>query len=161
MWGPSFWATLHYVALGYPAKPTVAQRTAYGTFFESLPAVLPCGTCAVNLVRHLKGLDLESFLGSGDALFAWTVLLHNAVNRDLGKPEWQLEQALRHYMFPEQLAASSGPPGGARSGGGGGGGGRGGPRGGAGAATAVAVGVLVFLVLTVLVVLLLRRRSGY
>ncbi|KAG2424969.1 hypothetical protein HXX76_014127 [Chlamydomonas incerta] len=58
-----------------------------------------------NYRRHLTELPIEPYLASGTRLFEWTVLLHNTVNRELGKPEWTLAQARSvHQAAPADLA---------------------------------------------------------
>jgi hypothetical protein len=53
----------------------------------------------VNYKRHIDAEmpPIEGFMDSGKALFEWTVALHNLVNRELGKREWTVEEALEHY----------------------------------------------------------------
>jgi hypothetical protein len=87
-WGSCGWSFLHYVALGYPARlPSVQDRRQYRAFFvDALPCVLPCLMCRNNLRRHITHAPPDQALSEGrDALFAWTVRLHNIVNRELGK----------------------------------------------------------------------------
>lgn len=95
LWGEPFWATLHYVALGYPERdPSPEQQDAYAAFYAAAGHVLPCSACAANFLRHTDQLPLGPALAQGrDALFAWTVALHNTVNRELGKPELTAEAA--------------------------------------------------------------------
>ena len=87
-WGPCTWGFLHFVAMGYPAAPTAGDQAQYRAFFvETLPCVLPCKACRDNLRRHITHAPPDAALAQGrDALFAWTVRLHNIVNRETGKP---------------------------------------------------------------------------
>ena len=107
IWGPSTWRAIHYVALGYPSAPSEDDVAAYGAFFGSLQRVLPCESCANNYRRHLRELPIEPYLRSG-RLFEWTVLLHNLVNRELGKAkgrggeDWTPEQALSALSASKQ-----------------------------------------------------------
>lgn len=86
-WGACGWSLIHYVALGYPAsKPSSLDRERYAQFFRSLTGVLPCEMCRDNLKRHLTHAPPDAALAQGrDALFDWTVRLHNIVNRETGK----------------------------------------------------------------------------
>ena len=97
VWGSHGWKFMHFVALGYPVSPTSEEQTQYKTFFESLQHVLPCETCAHNYTQHLQQLSLDDSLGSQKDLFAWTVNMHNLVNKELGKPQLTVEQALPLY----------------------------------------------------------------
>lgn len=98
VWGPCVWrGAIHMIALGYPERPTPIDRSTYKAYYAELWKVLPCGRCSVNYRRHLDELPIDGFLGSGKDLFEWTVRLHNIVNRELNKPEYTVEQALRMY----------------------------------------------------------------
>ena len=107
-WGPSVWRAIHFIALGCPAEPSVAEAAAYGAFFRSLGAVIPCGTCADNYKRHLAELPMEPYVSSG-RLFEWTVLLHNIVDRETGKREaaWTVEAAYQALVGSSSMAVPS------------------------------------------------------
>lgn len=98
VWGPPFWSTVHYTALGYPMEPSEDEVHAYGTFFSTIGRVLPCALCRGNFQKHVYNLPLEPHLLNTDTLFAWTVALHNAVNRDSGKPELSVQEARDFYL---------------------------------------------------------------
>lgn len=102
VWGPPTWRAVHHIALGYPERAGPAEAAAYRAFFAALGPVLPCGTCADNYRRHVEHeLPLtERALAGRDALFAWTVALHNLVNRETGKRELSLPEARREYSHP-------------------------------------------------------------
>lgn len=98
VWGPHLWKSIHYIALGYPNNADDEVRTAYKSFYENLWKVIPCLKCSLNYKRHLDEVPpIDDFLRSRD-LFAWTVMLHNIVNAELGKPPMPLEQAREMYM---------------------------------------------------------------
>jgi hypothetical protein len=98
VWGPPMWRTLHFIALGYPTNPTNDHKQAYKHFFENLHHVIPCGLCASNYQQHLQEVDISTFLENTDTLFAWTVHVHNIVNKENGKREWSVEEAKTHYI---------------------------------------------------------------
>lgn len=87
------WRTLHAIALNYPEQPSAQQVDSHRTFFNVLQHVIPCHTCATSYTRHLEEVPLEPNLGGGDKLFAWTVDIHNLVNKELGKPQLSKEEA--------------------------------------------------------------------
>lgn len=101
VWGPRMWATIHFIALGFPESPTVAQRAAFTDFFDRiLPFIIPCNECATNYRRHLRelsGLNFRRF-DSASSLFEWTVALHNKVNTELGKPQLSPDEALERLI---------------------------------------------------------------
>ena len=100
-WGPNLWRSIHYIALGYPGNRAAdpETRAAYIAFYRNLWYVIPCLKCAVNYKRHIDAEmpPIEGFMDSGKSLFEWTVALHNVVNRELGKREWTVEEAIEHY----------------------------------------------------------------
>ena len=119
---------MHAVALGYPdAGASELQKLAYRSFFVSLGSVLPCDTCARGYSGMLSGgglAALDRALDSGaDALFAWTVDVHNSVGAKAGgagsgggRRPWTVERA-RHAILgddgqgtSEASRASQAPP---------------------------------------------------
>jgi hypothetical protein len=97
-WGKHFWATIHVTALGYPDEPSSQNALAYKTFYLSFGEILPCQKCRKNFKDHLKELPMERALKNRDALFDWTVRLHNIVNRDLHRSEWTIDYAKEFYL---------------------------------------------------------------
>lgn len=93
-WGPHFWIVIHYTALSYPTDtPSVDVRAKYKAFYEALGYVIPCEKCSKNYLNHIRELPIDPFLSSRDMLFKWTVNLHNIVNKEIGKPQWNEEIA--------------------------------------------------------------------
>jgi hypothetical protein len=100
VWAPAFWQTMHSAALGYPERPSELQKAVYRSFFVNIGDVIPCATCSDGyrrLLRREKGalgtasegiptLD-EALDAGGEALFVWSVAVHRAVSRELGKPD--------------------------------------------------------------------------
>lgn len=101
IWGKHIWNTVHLVALGFPDNPTSDERKRYESFFISLGQVLPCPKCRVNYEHHLKELPINFYLQDGKTLFAWTVQIHNMVNKQNNKREWSLEEAYQYYINAE------------------------------------------------------------
>lgn len=100
LWGPYVWATIHLVSLGAPDTIDSSQQLAYITFFNQLPYVIPCSSCAQHLLENMgkTSVSLETAAKKGrEGLFAWSVELHNIVNRMLKKPEMSAEKARDHW----------------------------------------------------------------
>ena len=97
VWGPFFWHTIHIVALGYPSEPTYVHKKAAKEFFESLQVLIPCPVCREHYAEHLQKAPLTPHLDSRTDLFKWTVVLHNAVNKSLGKPEFAEHDSIEFY----------------------------------------------------------------
>lgn len=96
-WGPFFWHTIHIVALGYPVKPTYAEKKAAKDFFESLRFLIPCPICRDHYNAHLEKYPLSPHLDTRKDLLHWTILLHNEVNKKLGKREYTQAEVLKYY----------------------------------------------------------------
>lgn len=105
-WGTHVWYSIHLIALGYPDAPTVEHKRQYHAFYHQLANVLPCAMCREHYAEILHAtlpLTMER-LASQSALFAWTVEVHNIVNRSLNKPTMTLESAVRYYAnFKEHI----------------------------------------------------------
>ncbi len=97
VWGPVFWLTIHITALGYPEKPSYAQKRAAKEYFKGLQFLLPCPTCREHYKTHLEKNPIAPSLDNRRDLFVWTVNMHNAVNKMLGKPETTESQALEYF----------------------------------------------------------------
>ncbi|ALX27578.1 disulfide oxidoreductase [Golden Marseillevirus] len=81
-WGPCLWRTIHSFAATY--TPDKAQE--FSNFMMSLQNLLPCTTCKDNYRKNLRELpSLRGFLVSREKVFYWTYLLHDKVNKELGK----------------------------------------------------------------------------
>lgn len=94
------WRTVHFVALGFDED----HRDAYVAFYRSLVHAIPCSACSTHYAEMLKLDPVEQHVQDADALFAWTVEIHNAVNERLGKPTWTVDQAKEFYknlLLPE------------------------------------------------------------
>lgn len=94
IWGPYFWACIHLAALAAPVTFDSGTQAGYRQFYTSLQYVIPCKKCQEHLQANLAKLPIDNALVAGrDALFAWTVALHNLVNAATGKPEMELDKA--------------------------------------------------------------------
>ena len=98
VWGPPFWMTMHILALGYPKSPSYSEKRAAKQFYESLTHLIPCPVCKLHYQEHLKDLPVTPSLDSRTDLFRWTVEIHNRVNKDLGKPEYTEQDAMK-FLF--------------------------------------------------------------
>lgn len=98
LWGRYMWFSIHFIALEYPENPTPQQKADYRKFFLDLWKVLPCYTCSQNYKKHLGIYPLtDEHLQSKETLFAWTVSLHNIVNKENGKSQMSVYDAKKMY----------------------------------------------------------------
>ena len=98
VWGPSFWFVLHTVSLNYPEQPTYVEKRTHHDFYRIIQHILPCEACR----RHYKELfatyPIEPFLTSKQSLVTWVVMIHNQVNKRLGKPLVTTQEVLTNYQ---------------------------------------------------------------
>lgn len=95
-WGPGKWRELH-------ERPDKAPELAgEGAWLERFGKSLPCPECQAHLMEWVR--EYPPKLESADAYFAWTVELHNAVNRRVGKSEYSLEMALGQRATRQAIA---------------------------------------------------------
>lgn len=101
VWGPYVWGSIHSIAIGAPDVLDPNQKNAYRILFNQLPTVIPCHKCQQHLHEHLSINPVEPHLdGGGKSLFAWSVALHNSVNKTLNKKEITLEEATAYWKNP-------------------------------------------------------------
>lgn len=99
-WGEYLWHTIHFVSLGYPTNPSSNDKKYYKNFYENLKNVIPCQECSEHYAENLKKYNIDNFLSTREKLFEWTILIHNEVNRMLGKSEWSVKEAYNYYTNP-------------------------------------------------------------
>jgi hypothetical protein len=88
---------MHIVAIGYSKHPTYTDKKCAKEFYESLAYLLPCSICREHYREHLTKHPIATFLDSRTDLIKWTIMIHNHVNKMLGKLEWTLEEVLAYY----------------------------------------------------------------
>lgn len=97
-WGPSVWAAMHYIALGYPDHPTATERQTYIRFYRTIPDVLPCTLCRNHFHKILASDPVDDSTKNSTTLFNWTTRVHNRVNETLGKPQFSNVDAISKYL---------------------------------------------------------------
>jgi len=78
-------------------EPSHAHKKAAKEFYESLKILIPCPICKEHYNTHLEKYPLTPHLDRRTDLFRWTILLHNEVNKVLGKPPFTETQAIQYY----------------------------------------------------------------
>ena len=102
IWGKHVWKAIHYIALGYPDKPSEQQKEDYKKFYLLFSSVLPCKICREHYIKTLINHPLtDSILENKDNLIKWTIDLHNIVNQDLGYKILSYEDAIYDIKLNE------------------------------------------------------------
>ena len=92
-WGGCFWLVLHTVASTY--EPST--RETFKIFIYSFAELLPCAACREHLKVHLRELPIDNYLGSNNDLFFWMYILHDKINKQLGKKSPPLNKVKNLY----------------------------------------------------------------
>ena len=90
-WGPYIWGVIHAWALTYDP----ANHSQAAAYFNALPSLIPCPSCASHFTDILTANPVEPWLSDRASLVQWTVDVHNAVNERLGKPIMSLDDFYR------------------------------------------------------------------
>eukprot|EP00948_MAST-09A_sp_MAST-9A-sp1_P001915 g1915.t1 len=87
--GRHTWFFLHSIAAKYPDNPTDYDKQTIRWFIAALGQHYPCKLCRGHLQQQLRDPDLGPVqVDNRKALSVWMCNLHNMVNRDIGKPEF-------------------------------------------------------------------------
>lgn len=102
IWGPHGWKFMHYVSLGYPDKPSESDKMNYKQFYYSLQNILPCEKCAQNYMKNITENPIDNHLANRDSLVKWVIDIHNQVNKELGKKEYDYNEASQLYVTEDK-----------------------------------------------------------
>ena len=103
-WGSKFWFVMHTVAEFYPQYPNTDDMANAKNFYTSLRHLLPCPSCAEHYSDLLLKYDIDNHLTSKDSLMRYVNMLHNEVNKRIGKPLVSYEQYLQNLFLPQENA---------------------------------------------------------
>jgi len=98
LWGNHGWVFLQHVALSYPNQPNKEIKQNYKDFFYSIKNILPCETCAMNYLDHIKKIPIDNYLKNRNTLFSWIIKIHNEVNKITNKKMLNENKVKQYYL---------------------------------------------------------------
>lgn len=89
--GRATWLFLHTLAAQYPERPTRQQQKDVKVLMDTLTRIYPCADCAAHFKYVLKAHPPR--VSNKGELQEWMCIIHNSVNRRLGKPAFNCNLA--------------------------------------------------------------------
>lgn len=86
--GRSTWTLLHSLTATYPSHATQSQQTEMRTFLSLFSRLYPCWVCAEDFQAWMAESSNRPRLEGRSEFGEWMCQAHNAVNRKLGKGEF-------------------------------------------------------------------------
>jgi len=87
--GRRSWFLIHSIAAKYPDSPTEDDQQAMRNFVAALGQLYPCKLCRKHLQQQLRDPGLGPVrVHTRTNLTTWMCELHNIVNKDIGKPQF-------------------------------------------------------------------------
>jgi len=86
--------------------PNPVTKRKYYDLIQNFPLFIPNEDIGNKFSDMLDKYPVTPYLDNRDSFLRWTVFIHNKVNVLLGKPELELEEAMRLYdmqYVPEKL----------------------------------------------------------
>ena len=96
-WGPHAWITLHNVSFGSPEILDSDDKKNYTAFYTDLRCILPCSLCRTAFKNMIKYINIDEYIDSRDGLTYWVFILHNLVNKKLGKELETFDNVIYQY----------------------------------------------------------------
>lgn len=93
--GRHSWYLLHTMLARFPQTPTPSERDDLTTFIEYFAKLYPCGDCAAHFQTLLSQYPPQT--SSRVSAAQWGCAIHNKVNLDLKKPQYDCSRVLENY----------------------------------------------------------------
>lgn len=103
IWGRHYWAMIHLTAYAYPEEPTIDTRQAAYQWLDALRYILPCGGCREHFRQLWQKYPIEEYLNARETFIEWTEIMHDAVNRDMKMPPFDLKRYLNALTGTEAV----------------------------------------------------------
>jgi len=98
-WGPLLWSLLHGVSVKRSNPDPLKLRTLkvkWKVLFDTLSHIVPCTECKEHIVQYIASNPYAS-INSEEEFSTWFYLMHEDVNKRLGKPSFDKALLLETY----------------------------------------------------------------
>ena len=100
IWGPCAWHLLHIISIGNGKEIKKKYMNSYNLFYKTFGYIMPCAICSEHY-KNLFGIfhKINSDFISREYLIKWTCDLHNIVNKNLKKDEYDLTSCINNNII--------------------------------------------------------------
>lgn len=96
-WGPPAWEFLHAITFNYPIKPTPNDKQRIKNLFYILGDNYPCAYCRDSYKIFIEEIKIDKFYDSRYGVVLWLYLIHDLVNKKLGKKSIPFKEVVSKY----------------------------------------------------------------
>jgi hypothetical protein len=93
-YGPGIWFVLHLQAA---YAETDELKRAFIQNVKTLGQHFPCEQCRPHFAAYIQTHPIETYVNKPRGLFQWTWEFHDSVNKRLGKPTMEFEEAWSQF----------------------------------------------------------------
>jgi hypothetical protein len=97
VWGPHFWFFLNTIAYCYPEFPNEVTKRKYYDLIMNFPIFIPDIKMSDKFADYINKYPVTPYLDSRESFIRWVVFVHNKFNRNLGKDQLTVFEALDRY----------------------------------------------------------------
>lgn len=82
VWGPIYWNFIHTLAYTYDN----INKVSYVKIYNNISQILPCLKCKKDFSKLINKYPPSKYCTNRESVINWTIMLHNNVNKKIGKP---------------------------------------------------------------------------
>lgn len=99
VWGPCAWHLLHAISIGNNKEIKEKNKNSYIVFYKTFGYILPCAICKEHY-KNLFGIfhKINYELICREYMIKWVFDLHNIVNKNLKKSEYDLTSCINNNI---------------------------------------------------------------
>lgn len=103
--GRATWTFLHTLAATHPAEPTEKEVTRIQRFISDFSKIYPCAPCAESFRGIITNRPVDA--STGPRFAQWMCEVHNDVNKEIGKPQFDCAEVTKRWGACESCARHS------------------------------------------------------